>query len=547
MSSRIPRHLMVGSSFFLAAVSLPANAGEGSREARLVPPAGASAPEARGQVSIGSEDLTLMAEGLEPGEYQVLFQDVTGATTTLGVLSMGDDRDGSTGGKPWGKLELNPSAMQFAELSPIEVAGRPLWVARGDGTVVLAGKVPLPITEKRQAARCAIVRPDPASDPDAEGVLELESGGGRVAVKVHLKRLVPRTSYRVALMDPVVGATETLGLVTTDDDGKGQLKLDSSHRDPIPFGAGDLAALVGLGIEVRESGGGLVLAGAVREPAALDTETDEDEPEGVVGCTLALEVPDAAPIANAEGETVIEAAEGVGAELEVEIVIDIPGAAYEVMLTDPAPRGATESLGTAVMNCRGEGEVEIRDAGGSAIPFGKSSVLELAGFLVSVKDESGALVLGGVVPDLICPDGRGGQDGGEEEEEEDKEDDEGEDDDDEVIIIDGCSAGAVPDNLIDSPPFAIIGEHDALFHRGDVNEDLEVNISDAVATLLYLLRGGARPRCLDSADFNDDGSLDLTDPIVELRHLFLGDGMAPAPGTLIKGSDPTPDRLYCEE
>ena len=539
MSSRIPCHLLVGSILFLAAVSLPADAGERSREARLVPPAGAPAPEARGQVSIGPEDLALTAEGLEPGEYAVLFEDGTGARTTLGILSMGDDRDGSTGGKPWGKLELDASALQSAEIRPLELAGRPLWVAREDGTVVLAGRAPLPITEEQRAARCAILRPDAAPDPDAEGVLKLESGGGRVALKVHLKRLLPRTSYSVAFLEAAGGAAESLGLVTTDPDGKGQLKLDSSHGDPIPFGAGDLVALVGLEIEVRESDGGrLVLAGAVCEPAVLDIETDDDDREEVKGCTIALEVPDAAPIANAEGETVIEVAGDEGAELEVEIVIDIPGAAYEVTLTDPAPRGTTVSLGTAVTDCRGEAEVEVKDADGSAIPFGKRSVLELGGFLVSVKDESGALVLHGVVPDLDCADGKGVDAG---------EDEEADDDDDEVIIIEGCSAGAVPDNLIDGPLFAMIGEHDAPFHRGDVNEDLGVNISDAVATLLYMLKGGARPRCLDAADFNDDGSLDLTDPILELRHLFLGDGMARSPGTLIKGSDPTPDGLYCEE
>ena len=44
------------------------------------------------------------------------------------------------------------------------------------------------------------------------------------------------------------------------------------------------------------------------------------------------------------------------------------------------------------------------------------------------------------------------------------------------------------------------------------------------------------------ADANDDGELNLTDPITLLRRLFLGGDPLPPPGPAC-GADPTPDGL----
>ena len=50
--------------------------------------------------------------------------------------------------------------------------------------------------------------------------------------------------------------------------------------------------------------------------------------------------------------------------------------------------------------------------------------------------------------------------------------------------------------------------------------------------------------CTDAGDFNDDGSLNQTDAIAVLQHLFNGGGNPPPPFPEL-GVDPTPDALSC--
>jgi hypothetical protein len=51
--------------------------------------------------------------------------------------------------------------------------------------------------------------------------------------------------------------------------------------------------------------------------------------------------------------------------------------------------------------------------------------------------------------------------------------------------------------------------------------------------------------CLDGADANDDGLVDITDAIRLLQHLFLGGGSLPPPAAC--GGDPTADDLGCAQ
>ncbi|MGH9361483.1 MAG: hypothetical protein ACRD2T_06155, partial [Thermoanaerobaculia bacterium] len=70
------------------------------------------------------------------------------------------------------------------------------------------------------------------------------------------------------------------------------------------------------------------------------------------------------------------------------------------------------------------------------------------------------------------------------------------------------------------------------------------DLSDAVAALGYLFLGSRSPVCLDAADANDDGALEITDSIYLLQFLFLG-GPAPPPPHPRPGLDPTPDGFRC--
>jgi hypothetical protein len=56
------------------------------------------------------------------------------------------------------------------------------------------------------------------------------------------------------------------------------------------------------------------------------------------------------------------------------------------------------------------------------------------------------------------------------------------------------------------------------------------------------------PYCQDVADAEDNGRLDISDPITMLMSLFAGAGALPPPGAGgLAGFDPTADDLLCNE
>lgn len=83
------------------------------------------------------------------------------------------------------------------------------------------------------------------------------------------------------------------------------------------------------------------------------------------------------------------------------------------------------------------------------------------------------------------------------------------------------------------------------FRRADVNQDGRIDISDPVALLFAIFLGAFEIHCEDAADSNDDGLVDISDPINTLAELFLGSGEIPAPGMFGCGPDPTHDALGC--
>ena len=51
-----------------------------------------------------------------------------------------------------------------------------------------------------------------------------------------------------------------------------------------------------------------------------------------------------------------------------------------------------------------------------------------------------------------------------------------------------------------------------------------MDISDPIVLLRHLFLGGAEPPCKEAANAEDDDKLDITDAIAILGHLFLGKG-----------------------
>lgn len=81
------------------------------------------------------------------------------------------------------------------------------------------------------------------------------------------------------------------------------------------------------------------------------------------------------------------------------------------------------------------------------------------------------------------------------------------------------------------------------FVRGDSNADGAVDVSDAVTSLGHKFRG--RPAaCPDAADFDDDGTLTVSDDVGLLHYLFRAGPSPPDPHPF-PGPDPTTDALGC--
>jgi len=92
----------------------------------------------------------------------------------------------------------------------------------------------------------------------------------------------------------------------------------------------------------------------------------------------------------------------------------------------------------------------------------------------------------------------------------------------------------------------------ASFRRGDSNADGKADISDPIVTLGFLYLGDAPPLCLDAADVNNDGALDISDPVFFLDDFFISPfpfSLIPLPGPFDCGPDPAsspPDALSCD-
>lgn len=86
------------------------------------------------------------------------------------------------------------------------------------------------------------------------------------------------------------------------------------------------------------------------------------------------------------------------------------------------------------------------------------------------------------------------------------------------------------------------GPEKTLFSRGDVDGNGMVEILDAVKVLDFMFLRGVRPGCLETADWNNDARVDLSDGIHLLFWLFIGGDAPAAPGPPDRGCGLDPDR-----
>ena len=91
----------------------------------------------------------------------------------------------------------------------------------------------------------------------------------------------------------------------------------------------------------------------------------------------------------------------------------------------------------------------------------------------------------------------------------------------------------------DTPP-------DSPFVRGDSNDDGTIDIADPVSNLHFQFLGTFKPTCVDSCDFDDNGEIEISDPIANLTHQFVGGPPPAPPGPHACDVDPTEDELSCQ-
>jgi hypothetical protein len=90
------------------------------------------------------------------------------------------------------------------------------------------------------------------------------------------------------------------------------------------------------------------------------------------------------------------------------------------------------------------------------------------------------------------------------------------------------------------------------FYRGDANSDCGLDIVDGVYILNHLFLGGPGPTCMDAADTDDSGTVNLSDAVYVLGYLFWGTTAPPPPQPPAlnpdgPAADPTCDNLpRCE-
>ena len=84
---------------------------------------------------------------------------------------------------------------------------------------------------------------------------------------------------------------------------------------------------------------------------------------------------------------------------------------------------------------------------------------------------------------------------------------------------------------------------DTVFRRGDCNDDGSVDISDPINTLEMLFLGTFEITCYDACDSNDDGVLNMADSVFLLNWLFKFGEIPPLPGPYDDGPDPTDDDM----
>jgi hypothetical protein len=425
------------------------------------------------------------------------------------------------------------------------------------GALVAQDEAPPPV---RLHGFVELSPPEGAADQDASGIAFLHQRGERQAIHVHVRGLEPGATYEVVLVRG--DESGALGTLTTRTESFTPRCYRSSLGAPTPpedpNGGGD------------EGDGGAAERGAEnnapdgrhdRRRGDGDSGDDDDGANnaggddrpatrgaavfflsrdltglhyqvfvrGVEGDVAALR------LVLSETEAIDLDASDLRGSVDVTpeqvAVLAAGGARLEVSAGDPAVvvlEGAvepclSESARDRIARRRaGTGALRVDTGRGDVIPLVMDTLADLTGATIEVRDAAAAVVLAGTVGELRSGGRRGG--------------------DGDPAQPAGIAAPAGDDS---GEEFEVAEPHDASFLRGDVNDDGERDISDAIAVLWQLFLAGPAPYCADSADVDDSGRVEVSDAVLLLRALFEQRDALAAPSVRPGSFDLTPDDLFC--
>ncbi len=370
-------------------------------ESRLLPPDGTDAPGRVGEAEVAcGQDccgLEIEVRGLEgPATYDVQLWNPDGDTADLASLDVAADGQGRLALRYCTGDELPFGATTLQDLAGYEVV-----LVDSEGTIQLRGMLPGPEADHREhdhpRALLVLTPPDGSPDPDAVGAVSVRIDDGCVRVVLEVSHVTTTASLEAVLV-PATGDEIDLGTIEIDDLGMGRLVLASCGENALPadLPISNPSDLIGMVLELRDPDGAVVLEAEVPQiemPPHLP-------PSPALAGDADLVPPDSAPSPDATGKVVVLTCGDRGA-----VVVEVRGltgpASYDVEL---AAEGATETLGGIEVAEQGCGRFVFEVGADTTLPFGATTLADLAGDTLSIVDAEGTVLLEAILPTLAPAD-----------------------------------------------------------------------------------------------------------------------------------------------